>query len=70
MSLPPTIPLVWVNLVNSRPCKEIDLEAHRILMEHVEILNKHIDDATDGRSIITDDCLVTYLSNIMGSSLF
>ena len=45
---------VWVILVNSRSCKEIDLEAHCILMQHV-------DDAIDGHSIIADNCLMAYL---------
>jgi len=57
-------------LVNSRPCNKIGLEAYGILMEHVEILNKRIDDATDSRSIIADNRLMDYLSNIMGSLLF
>jgi len=59
-----------INLVNSRPCNEIDLEAHGILMEHVEVLNKLIADAADGCSIMADDYWIACLSNFMGSLLF
>jgi len=52
------------------PCEEIDLEAHGILMEQVEVLNKLIADASDGCAIVADDYWIACLSNIMSSLLF
>ncbi|MCU7837087.1 MAG: hypothetical protein KZQ83_17810 [gamma proteobacterium symbiont of Taylorina sp.] len=37
------------------PCKEIDYDAHSILMEQVEVLNKLVADATGGCQIDAEE---------------